>query len=177
MNKLTAALGVDVGEHSNKHNNNNNNTAHGDHDEELLLFDNDDDNESPSSMFFTITTRDGELHLFEALCAKDCQTIAKGIRCNAARLSRLLVEGKDATTLLADFYDDREPQQQRQRQRHQSPHRRRRRSRSSRSYRNIYNDVYNGDAILSEPSWSSSCLSPTKAMNLLTHAFLDEDAF
>jgi len=60
--------------------------------------------------FFTITTQDGQIHLFEALDAEDCRRIIAGIRFNAQRLSRLLIEG-DSSALMSDFYDNsKEPE-------------------------------------------------------------------
>lgn len=59
--------------------------------------------------FFTVTSQDGEIHLFEALNSEDCLHVVAGIRYSAQRLSRLLVEG-DVNALLSDFYDNsREP--------------------------------------------------------------------
>jgi len=59
--------------------------------------------------FFTVTSQDGKVHLFEALNPEDCLRIVAGIRYSAQRLSRLLIEG-DETALLSDFYDNsREP--------------------------------------------------------------------
>jgi len=61
--------------------------------------------------FFTITSQDGEIHLFEALNTEDCHHIVAGIRYSAQRLSHVLIEG-DATSLLSDFYDNaREPEE------------------------------------------------------------------
>mmetsp|Transcript_25956 Transcript_25956/g.60913 ORF Transcript_25956/g.60913 Transcript_25956/m.60913 type:complete len:558 (-) Transcript_25956:701-2374(-) len=55
--------------------------------------------------FFTITTQDGEIHLFEALDVEDCRRIVAGIRFNAHQLSRFLIEG-DSQALMSDFYDN-----------------------------------------------------------------------
>ena len=55
--------------------------------------------------FFTITSQDGEIHLFEALNSEDSMRIVAGIRYSAQRLSRSLIEG-DANVLLSDYYDN-----------------------------------------------------------------------
>ena len=63
------------------------------------------DLEDEFDSFFTITSQDGEIHLFEALTTEDAQRIVAGIRCNAYRLSNLLIEG-DSNALMTDFYDN-----------------------------------------------------------------------
>jgi hypothetical protein len=63
------------------------------------------DLEDEFDCFFTITSQDGEIHLFEALNTEDAQRIVAGIRCNAYRLSNLLIEG-NSNALMNDFYDN-----------------------------------------------------------------------
>lgn len=63
------------------------------------------DLEDEIDSFFTITSQDGEIHLFEALTTEDAQRIVAGIRCNAYRLSNLLIEG-NSNALMTDFYDN-----------------------------------------------------------------------
>ena len=63
------------------------------------------DLEDEFDSFFTITSQDGEIHLFEALTTEDAQRIVAGIRCNAYRLSNLLIEG-NSNALMTDFYDN-----------------------------------------------------------------------
>jgi hypothetical protein len=63
------------------------------------------DLEEEFECFFTITSQDGEVHLFEALNTEDAQRIVAGIRCNAYRLSNLLIEG-NSNALMTDFYDN-----------------------------------------------------------------------
>lgn len=53
--------------------------------------------------FFTLTSKDGEIHLFEALSPKESQRIVNGIRNVAARLSAMLIAGD--TAVVAEFYD------------------------------------------------------------------------
>eukprot|EP00529_Nitzschia_sp_RCC80_P016286 CAMPEP_0113488634 /NCGR_PEP_ID=MMETSP0014_2-20120614/26118_1 /TAXON_ID=2857 /ORGANISM="Nitzschia sp." /LENGTH=670 /DNA_ID=CAMNT_0000382353 /DNA_START=195 /DNA_END=2207 /DNA_ORIENTATION=- /assembly_acc=CAM_ASM_000159 len=53
--------------------------------------------------FFTITSRDGEVHLFEALSPTESQIIVNGIRNIVARLSTLLVAGDLA--VVTEYYD------------------------------------------------------------------------
>ena len=53
--------------------------------------------------FFTITSRDGEVHLFEALSPTESQIIVNGIRNIVSRLSTLLVAGDLA--VVTEFYD------------------------------------------------------------------------
>jgi len=54
--------------------------------------------------FFTVTSSDGEIHLFEALNSTDCHKIVAGIKYNAQRLSCLLIEGNE-NDLMSDFYN------------------------------------------------------------------------
>lgn len=53
--------------------------------------------------FFTITSNDGEVHLFEALSPQESQRIVNGIRNVAARLCTLLVAGDPI--VVTEFYD------------------------------------------------------------------------
>lgn len=61
--------------------------------------------------FFTITSQNGEIHLFEALNMDECFRIVAGIRYSAQRLSQILIEG-NSSVLMSDFYDNsREPEE------------------------------------------------------------------
>eukprot|EP00531_Pseudo-nitzschia_arenysensis_P003923 CAMPEP_0116134280 /NCGR_PEP_ID=MMETSP0329-20121206/10561_1 /TAXON_ID=697910 /ORGANISM="Pseudo-nitzschia arenysensis, Strain B593" /LENGTH=482 /DNA_ID=CAMNT_0003628979 /DNA_START=103 /DNA_END=1551 /DNA_ORIENTATION=- len=61
--------------------------------------------------FFTITSQNGEVHLFEALNLDECHRIVAGIRFSAQRLSQIVIEG-NSNVIMSDFYDDsREPVQ------------------------------------------------------------------
>jgi len=63
------------------------------------------DSDDEFNCFFTITSQDGDIHLFEALNSEDAQRIVAGIRCNAYRLSNSLIEG-NTNALMTDFYDN-----------------------------------------------------------------------
>jgi len=64
--------------------------------------------------FFTITSQDGDIYLFEALNSNDSKRIVSGIKYNAYLLSNLLIEGNAKALLMADFYDNsEEPEQSR----------------------------------------------------------------
>lgn len=59
--------------------------------------------------FFTVTSSDGEVYLFEALNVDECHRVVAGIRFTAQRLSQILIEG-NSSVIMSDFYDDsREP--------------------------------------------------------------------
>ena len=55
--------------------------------------------------FFTITSEDGEIHLFEGLNKDDCYRVVAGIRYSAQRLTEILIEG-DSSALIPNFYDN-----------------------------------------------------------------------
>ena len=60
--------------------------------------------------FFTITTKDGEVHVMEAITPDESQRLVTGIKNLSARLSKQLIAG-DAR-LLTDFYDNQgEPEE------------------------------------------------------------------
>jgi len=63
------------------------------------------DSDDEFNCFFTITSQDGDIHLFEALNSEDAQRIVAGIRCNAYRLSNSLIEG-NTNALMTDFYNN-----------------------------------------------------------------------
>ena len=74
----------------------------------------DGGHEDEFDCFFTITSQDGDIHLFEALNSEDSQRIVSGIKYNAYRLSKLLIEGNSKALLMGDFYDNSgEPQESR----------------------------------------------------------------
>eukprot|EP00536_Pseudo-nitzschia_multiseries_P008110 jgi/Psemu1/325069/estExt_fgenesh1_pg.C_2000017 len=106
------------------------------------------DSDGVVDCFFTITSSDGTVHLFEAGGPHDSRTIAEGLRWATTRWTRLLIEG-NATTLLSEFYAG--------------------------GYGYGYESESKTESETESSPGAFVCvLSPTESMNRLSHAFLDD---
>jgi hypothetical protein len=66
--------------------------------------DDDDDDDEDLLCFFTLTTSEGDVHIFEAITADESHRIVIGIKNVAARFSNQLIAGD--TRAFTDFYDN-----------------------------------------------------------------------
>jgi hypothetical protein len=66
--------------------------------------DDDDDDDENILCFFTLTTSEGDVHVFEAITADESHRLVIGIKNVAARFSNQLIAGD--TRAFTDFYDN-----------------------------------------------------------------------
>ena len=54
--------------------------------------------------FFSLTTKDGEVHLFESITEEDCDRLVRGVKNLTARFTNQLISGD--TNAITDFYSN-----------------------------------------------------------------------